>query len=166
MFRQRSQQLKNNNYSCCSVRVLFTKPAPKQSVRTSAVTPLLVKMAALAERYVMLAKGDTTAHVQQALRGTDVNFCSEHAKTSRCSKTWQSMESTQFWTETTIHFQSTAALVLRRVSCGLWSNHTLWKTRIRLRPKHSTRTTWNGAISSSLFIWPRLFKGWITLSTG
>lgn len=74
--------MKNNDYLCCSPRVLFTKPVPKQSVRTSAVTPLLVKMAALAERYVTLAEEDSTAHVLQALRATDVNFRSGHAKTS------------------------------------------------------------------------------------
>lgn len=51
------------------------------------------------------------------------------------------MEPTQFWTETTIHSQSTAALVLKRASCGLWSNHTLWKTTIPLCPKHSTCKT-------------------------
>lgn len=51
------------------------------------------------------------------------------------------MESTQFWTETTIHSQSTAALVLRRVSCGLWSSHMLWKTTVCLCPSHCTCTT-------------------------
>ena len=99
--------------------MLFTKPVPKQSVRASAVTLCLVKMAALVERYVTLAEEGSTAHVLQALRDTGVNFRSGHAKTSCCARKRRSMESTQFWTETITHSQSTAALVLRRVSCGL-----------------------------------------------
>ena len=51
------------------------------------------------------------------------------------------MESTTFWTRTTIHSQSTATLVPSQVSPGLWSSPTRCKTITHLRPKLSTYTT-------------------------